>query len=408
VLDTAGQGMFYHGRVADFGFVFDCGSSSRSSSFENAISRFKSGLGNHSLDLLVISHLHADHVSGLDELLRGIRVRYAVVPYLDPLERLFVALRNRRREDWYHRFLADPVSFLFERDVEKIVVIGSGNDKQRHDDRGSLPPETGEEGFARQTKIDDDSFDMPNDETTEEDISHNESDWRRFLGQGRLLVKNHRGCVKISNVWLFRFFNYRVEKSKLTNFGSCVRKEFGIQDHDVTAATLGDILIDGKRRRKLAQCYKMVDRDLNNTSLIAFHGPLFRIRIRPSSRYGLRGLVFPPGAWNIPEGYVGYFLTGDTDLNHPMWTDCESHFHNYFGRISGVLLPHHGAKKNWNRKLVDSIISRGSYPNWYVSAGIGNRYGHPSAEVIQDVLGFGHGLAWSNEFLEVLEEYPLR
>lgn len=50
--------------------------------------------GNKEIDYLILSHLHADHVNGVDKLCKaGFRVRKIYIPYLNDDERIFVELK---------------------------------------------------------------------------------------------------------------------------------------------------------------------------------------------------------------------------------------------------------------------------------------------------------------------------
>ena len=77
---NVGYGLFYSGEIRyvnrrvnsrserKFRLIYDCSSTSKSL-VERAIDNFKNGISEHNVDLLVISHFHEDHVSGLRKLL---------------------------------------------------------------------------------------------------------------------------------------------------------------------------------------------------------------------------------------------------------------------------------------------------------------------------------------------------
>ncbi len=77
----AGQGSFYGGRIrSDFNkvytVVYDCGTSSRNHYLNEEIDFFKiQGAKCNVIDLLFISHLDYDHVSGLKRLLKEFNVK---------------------------------------------------------------------------------------------------------------------------------------------------------------------------------------------------------------------------------------------------------------------------------------------------------------------------------------------
>lgn len=96
---NVGQRLFYSGilnnqKCGTFSFVYDCGTVSPLSFIRRKIDDFKLLLpagrkdGNKRIDLLVISHLHDDHVSGLAELLDGVEIDTVVMPYMHEKLRL--------------------------------------------------------------------------------------------------------------------------------------------------------------------------------------------------------------------------------------------------------------------------------------------------------------------------------
>lgn len=130
--NPVGQGLFYSGRVGNLDFVYDCGSFSPSY-LNGAISRYKSALPASHLDLLVLSHLDFDHTSGVKKLVDGLKVEFAVLPYLLPAERLIIAAKNATREQSYLNFLVNPVSSLVEYGVRTVVLIGRGRSTNQNE-----------------------------------------------------------------------------------------------------------------------------------------------------------------------------------------------------------------------------------------------------------------------------------
>jgi hypothetical protein len=182
-----------------------------------------------------------------------------------------------------------------------------------------------------------------------------------------------------------------------------VKKRVKINVQNITSNTLGRILRTKVTRLRLAQCYRRTfGSDLNNTSLVTFHGPAFKASFVRHYRVG--GRIHPKSIWSSPMFKVGYFLTGDMSLNHPMWIQCETHFQDCFRFMSGVLLPHHGSLKSWNTNLLERIVRERLRSNYYVSVGVHNRF-HPSPRVLADLLKAGQGIAQSNESQALVEEY---
>ncbi|MBU7047213.1 MAG: MBL fold metallo-hydrolase [Theionarchaea archaeon] len=122
-----GQGLFYTGKIGEFNFVYDCGSKQKNP-LVDAIRSYKSNFHERGMDMLIISHFHSDHVSGLDYLLQNIGVADVLIPYFTPLERLIVALRwsnlPKWYSKWYYEFLRDPVSYFLDRGARRVIIVG--------------------------------------------------------------------------------------------------------------------------------------------------------------------------------------------------------------------------------------------------------------------------------------------
>lgn len=85
---NVGQGLFYTGKLdCNFNFVFDCGSESNNSQYylKKAIEN-EYVLGD-TVNLFIVSHLHMDHINGLEELRKRVNIDHVHLPYLgmDPI-----------------------------------------------------------------------------------------------------------------------------------------------------------------------------------------------------------------------------------------------------------------------------------------------------------------------------------
>lgn len=140
-LEAVGEGLFYSGRMKNFNFVYDCGSQ-RKGAVDAAVDRYHKRIGTSALDLLIISHLHSDHVNGLNKLLSLVNVKYIILPYVPPIERLLIAAAAPRKEPWFYRFLTSPYVYLLEyTGIQRIVVVTSGRkrSKKKSGRRGCQP-----------------------------------------------------------------------------------------------------------------------------------------------------------------------------------------------------------------------------------------------------------------------------
>ena len=151
-----GQGLFYSGRIYFTGkserewktmFVFDCGSVSRKVILNKSISKFHNRLDKKFVDFVVLSHLHEDHTNGLENLLAAdMNVGAVFLPYLNPSQRLIVALRSITQDDAYYLFLADPTAYLLNRRVRRVVYLrGGGGEDQEGGVADNFPDEPPED-----------------------------------------------------------------------------------------------------------------------------------------------------------------------------------------------------------------------------------------------------------------------
>jgi len=403
IYHKAGQGLFYSGTIRvspprgpRFDFVYDCGSEN-GKIIEKTVSNYKSVFlhdNNNHIDMLVISHLHKDHVSGLDKLLNdNTRVDYVFLPYLLPAERLILALMYQNMPAWYYQFIADPVAYLLEHNVGTVVLfVGEGGEGE-----GGIPPENipPEPPKGKNEK----KLDIKLEEIPKPDRFVDEEDGRAYISYGdRLLIKTHHGYVIALGLWIFRFFNYKLPVASLSRFKQCVKSI-------LNGISIKDAIIDETLRNKLSNCYKQIrgKRYVNNTSLLLYHTPLGRYHAK---KFWYSDKCFcsfcPYYRWACIEylrhrNRFGQFLTGDIDLNHD-YNQIRNHYRNYLHHTFAVQVPHHGARNDWNSRLIDDVPDLSI---WIVSAGSSNRYGHPRPSVIYDILQRGHALYWANELQEV-------
>ena len=365
---NVGQGLFYSGKIGGLRFAYDCGSTRRRH-LGSIVSKFKkTSLSSRKMDLLVLSHLHDDHIAGLSILLKKpkISIDTVVLPYLSPIERLMISLTKTSLPKWFYEFWADPVHFLIENGVERVLLLGGSEPTLPKYD---LFLEGGLENEAERLNL----SEMSDDADLRKDVMEKDNQWTKFLKQGRLLIKSHDGNIFARvphGTWVFRFFNCKVKDSNLNQFEGCVNPI-------LRSANLTDIIKSMSKRRQLKKCYRLLHKDFNNTSLLLYHTPI----------------LCKPQNFSHPFNYNGHLLTGDVDLNQK-WAEISTHFGLVLSRLSLCLVPHHGAKRNWNKAILTRVPAK---CQWIISSGIANKYGHPSFAVTQDIVQNGSPLHLNNE-----------
>ena len=381
---NVGHGLFYSGRIGDFNFVYDCGSRKKGQ-IQSAVREFKRNiLRKSNIDMLVLSHLHADHISGLDILLDKTGVNTVFLPYLLPEERLMVALQDENPSVSLRSFWSDPLSFLYKKNVGRIILFGTNE---------ASPPEDVSDQYEEGRM---DINRLLKDEKLESQIRDSESESvSRLLDTNKLFAKRHDRNLPIGNGWFFRFFNLHQKDSRQQRFERCVRRTFPNED-------LIDIIKDKSKLEKLRTCYDMLRGEFNNTSLVIYHGPITSSlhqmnQCNTCSRISFRRTWQSPNRLSIQlHRVIGHLLTGDVNFGN--WTEIARHYSSYLSRVDLALVPHHGSRRSWNRVALNDIVDA----CWVASAGISSKPRHPNSNVCRDITNAGSDLQCANEVTEVI------
>lgn len=134
-----GQGGFHAGKLSEDGevkirYVVDCEAmSTYQARRDECVANYvkAEGIGSD-LDILFITHAHADHLNGVEKLLSkksGVKVKAIVMPLLNVVERLICYARTASDDPkaaasgFYRDFTADPVKTLSRFEPEQIFQI---------------------------------------------------------------------------------------------------------------------------------------------------------------------------------------------------------------------------------------------------------------------------------------------
>jgi len=406
-----GQGLFYSGKISiqssndtksSFNFVYDCGSASQKKYLYTEIEEYKKlKLQSKKLDLLMISHLHSDHVNGLYNLLCDIEVDNVVLPYLKPVERaLLSVLYDRKRPHWYFEFLSNPTEFFRKRDVKNIIYVSRGEDVE------TTPP------TAREDSLNEVKFSlkmnfegMKHDEKKEEYAEKNDK-----IIDSNVIFKKDSYPAKIYNLWNFYFFTSPIDKNKLNSFyNAVIQIQNESKDREIFRDSIFEIIRDENKRKELKEIYKKkITQDLNLTSMACLHGPIYllpNIDLRSEFNFGLWPFPFILPYRNIcKEIDIWYhdlyhewrhilhktkdfyrnrshsFLTGDIN-SISEWKNIKKRYSSLFKHLQSLQIPHHGSKNNWNNEIPLNV----GPCDYIVSAGIRNKFSHPHLEVIKNI-----------------------
>ena len=128
-----GQGFFSSQQISygneKYTCVYDCGSMSKGGSrfLEKYVDYLRDTTD--AIDLLVISHLDADHINGLKYILKKFKIKKIIIPYITLVQRIILVLEKSRNINGLNSgILRDDRSF-----IEYIINVST---------------EDGEGGFA--------------------------------------------------------------------------------------------------------------------------------------------------------------------------------------------------------------------------------------------------------------------
>lgn len=362
-----GQGLFYSGILNQkdrgsnsmFSFVYDCGSLSPRMFLDREIEDHRELLtkvdGHRKLDLLVVSHLHDDHVNGIDRLLKDVKVDTVVMPYASEGLSLLARLESRDEDSFLEAFYADPIGWFSGKGVRRLIMLNA--------DMRELE---GRIGMIERRPREDEEFGVR--------INYGENVWTEELDNTQVVYCGSHISVELCNFdWIFKFENLKPEGSKADECKTAVNtyaKESG--------STLDKILKHKEHRSELRNRLKKIfDNALNRTSVVLKHGPTRDSRntlFFYHSKWiycGQCRMQAPPRRCTMHDT----ILTGDLTLTDEEDVELLAPKHPC-KRCLVFQYPHHGSKDNCMGKFTRWISYR-----TVLSYGITNQYGHPHEEV---------------------------
>ena len=380
-----GQGGFHVGHVRlgssrispTFRWAYDCGSVQRTP-LEREIRRVTA---RKSLDVLFLSHLDNDHVSGVDQLVSNTTVRQVVLPYLEDHDRVFLlaaAASARTLSGNYIGMLSDPLSWFGDRGIERIVYIDDGPDEG--DDRvpDSVLP-TGD-GYVEGDQITGKwtKFDDVRDDGTIQGFQPGRARTRADA----ILVKRGGVLMLLSGTtalnWVLSPFACRPPKKKMHVFIAELEKQFG---RGLRPADYAKQAETPEGQLKLRSCYDKFWKGHNLHSMALYSGPAVTSAgiksVRHTAKYGrfVRRIVQP-----------GWISMGDFDASViKRRTDLLNYYAPYANFVGHIALPHHGSDLSFHEDLI------AGYPKAFAAiAAVGtNGYGHPGPIVQKAVQDAG-------------------
>lgn len=367
-----GQGAFYteqhYEDQAVLTIVYDCGSLTPKK--EKFLRKVATALPPDSvIDLLFLSHFHADHINGLDELKKRYRIRTVVLPKLTEEARILVKLENYLEYSGFSTALIDdPQAYFGEQTlVIQIEAIGEQGPLNGVENLDAIPIEVFPAGQADEPII---PPGIVND--SEEKIP--------AVPSGTPI----RLRTKTTPFWEYLPYNYEFA-GRRSEFLKLLETE-GIEL--IALHTLEQVL---DKQKPLTAAYRKLNGDLNENSLIVYSGPLTE-EVHLVHK-GLSHGYWPHFYHKVEE--AGCLYLGDANLSVPfIMPDLQRRLAKQWPKIHTLQVPHHGAVKNFN----PIIVAKGMHA--IISFGTTNSYGHPSTYVIGQLNRLGATPALVTEQLE--------
>lgn len=400
--EAVGQGLFYTGFIDNSVIVYDCGSDNKER-LNECIDNFVNELKHKSIDLLVISHFHEDHINGIKKLLSMVTADTVVLPYISDIEKIFLIAKGGYGESLATlSILIDPVKFFLSSGrAENLIFIST--DKGNIDYR--FEPIRNEDN----DKVFDFSAMEVDQNLTEILITH--PDYKKLNKKDnneKLLVLKYNKPAILNKVWELRFFNLEVKSNELKRFEKEIKSYIDFSDKKKLIQQLKDVDI----KRKIVECYSRClnkkGKKFNDTSLVMYHSPIIATDFYlisyidgDSTVVSNKKNIFFPSYWGRSDSHSasGQMLCGDICLNKKNYSEWKNHYSAVLKNTSLILLPHHGSIHNWNSQIINDCPSSELF---FASAGFSNYYGHPSIKVVNELETAGKQFVNGSELVEML------
>jgi hypothetical protein len=424
---AVGQGFFHTAELeAQDGrklrYVYDCGAMKKYETQCNArIDEYLSTVGAKAeLDVLFISHIHFDHISGIERLLdktKGLTVDTIVMPLINVADRLFAYARAANEDPatindaFFRELIANPANALGRLGPRQLLFVRRGSPD------GGAPGSMGE---------DDDGPDRAPDTPRVWGGERVEGLYWKLIGQGTGREYEQRftksdGTEAVTNVaevddtlaiataggescveWILAPFIDPIIQSKRNLFLSELASARGMPVSDLKSwladtQNIAELLINGVA--DLTAAYGVVANDFNLTSLCLYSGPKVKDGSTASMYHASLG-AYPFGPAPLQE--IGWLATGDAALSVKMRAAAFAKHYGMHIRNTGTLtVPHHGSDHNHNPELVKRIDASFHI----VAADAFSTWRHPGSKMTQCVASMGRFLSvvTSNSKSEVKE-----
>lgn len=343
-----GQGAFYCEQFdgllpcgEKINIVYDCGSSTDVKLVEEQIRVTFDR--NETIHAVFISHLHDDHVNGLEYLLRYCNVKNIFFPLMYREDKTILTLNNLingvEKDSFVNLFINNPYNALDNLHLSKS--------------RPNLFK------IAYQEQVRDENI-------TRDDIrlvEPGENVWDKILYGSKM--KNR------VDDWLYIPFNFR-HTDRIAFLQEALFKEFGyIED-------LNSFWVDSNvyTKDRIKEIYRKIPGGYNVNSMTLYSGP-----VRHHKRQIAHPYYLHPCCFCYCSKPSGCLYTGDYDASgEQKIKSLKSSYYDLWENIGCLQIPHHGSRHNYNSEF--STLN--SF--FVISAGRSNRYRHPHSKVVKNLM----------------------
>ena len=387
IIHPIGQGGFYSESLKDgkkeFTMIYDCGGNSKAS-IESYLENYFPKMENEpkqkqkkknrnespekTIDAVFISHMHEDHVNGLDFLLNHFHVRYLILPDLNDNEILEVFLYN---------YFINKEESIGNSLMRELYLDNKGYYLNSRTKVYKIPHNNQDLGPYRDEDTDKPIQDIQVvfDENKDLELTNENDKETIFLSQGAKLFFNKK--------WLYIPFNPPYKSKKNISFSAFFKKQLNLRN--ISISELPSI-IEKKGMKKCKKVYDdYFDSNHNAYSMTLFSGATnyHDFRVSPYDllkKKEFSCIIFPPcfyGRYNPNCLYLGDFETkGYID-------QLRSYYNPFWRTIASVQVPHHGSSYNHMPPLYEYARIG------FISAGENNKYYHPNIDTLIGIKEMG-------------------
>lgn len=373
-----GQGGMFSGQLqagnAVLRWIYDCGSNQQDRLNEEILSVAAQG----AIDLLFLSHLDSDHVSGVDRLLAATTVAEVVLPYLNAADYAFAIVRDLARgalSGTFLEFVVDPAKWLIGRGVGTVSFVRTIDDGAPLSDWPLPEPGRGEPRVGGAGDI---SAKWPSSAVKQRTVKN---------GTVQEIAAGAAVSIQVNGSrldWLLAPHAHKPSRPRMQAFIDALKAQFGGR---LTRSALVRYARDEKGRARLRECYEALWVSSNSISMSLYAGPQQRPMIK-SLQLPFRLLRSPHTSSQLE---IGWLATGDAELAcSGRLLALLNRYDALRDRVGVLVLPHHGSKRSFSPRLIRSL------PNLHacVASAGPNGYEHPHPWVYGQVILALGGHAW--------------